>query len=986
MDNEKLNGSENGSGGITAEDLIRRLKSNIKKDPNYREGDLIDSDTSEPNDISFERNPDREPDYDPSAVRRHRIKLAFDSGNDDAAPSEEATGETKEAEPEETTGGLKEFFSGLEKAAETDEGQEAQEAPSPSPEEETVTAPTEEAAPEQPSGTSEEELPVSDAYPEDFSESGTERVSEKELNKFLKFASLSSTESAEEQIPAESEVPSETPEPAEQAPAYQESAPEQAGEETDAPDADTREINTVVSEGLKRYDSTEELSIENYQSDTNVYVRQDAKQKKGKELFEEEKEPPFNSAEQLSFTMDEEGEKTPVPSEEEIKKSIKEAEAFIYERERIDDPKDVISEDQPAPAEENASKEGYDQTDIWLASAFGDEKELKEQVGEEKAQEIENELENNAEEYLDPEKKELEFAYIDDEFTPESNTADIFNAYKKKNKLFILKLGALALMMLVTFLFENVGALSKSDIRTYPLIYVLMSLQLLLFVCAIGYKELYRGVKGLLLRTPVPESLTSVACAASLLFHIVFCFIIRFGSGYTTLIEKGHGLYVFPLTLCVFMTELFAYFNLRREVFSFNIISSKKMKFTVNRLEDADASLETEAFSEYLSGDDVSMFKIGKTSFVNGFRERINSYPRNNSYIRYFVIAAPALALIFTVISSVKIGFTGGLSFGMLVFALTVPACLLFGYAYPFYSAVKKAFGDNSTIIGDVSLDEYDGANTISFDDKDVFPSYSVKVKSIKVYGDNRIDKILYDAASVFKMVGGPLSDVFEMATLELGHSENVEILAIEDEGLEATVDGERVCIGKVGFMREHSFEPSYTQEDEGLENNGDACVMYLSLGNGIAAKMYIRYLVDPDFEYTLTELYRAGLCVGIKTFDPNINDKLLGQKIEVSRYPVKILRCRSLDDMNVATEEENSGIVSKSSSRSLLAAFSLCSKVLYTGRLSMIVKALSVVIGLLLASFLLLFGEIIAIPSIYVALYNIVFTLVIYGISRAYI
>ena len=464
MDNEKLNGSENGSGGITAEDLIRRLKSNIKKDPNYREGDLIDSDTSEPNDISFERNPDREPDYDPSAVRRHRIKLAFDSGNDDAAPSEEATGET------------------------------------------------------QPSGTSEEELPVSDAYPEDFSESGTERVSEKELNKFLKFASLSSTESAEEQIPAESEVPSETPEPAEQAPAYQESAPEQAGEETDAPDADTREINTVVSEGLKRYDSTEELSIENYQSDTNVYVRQDAKQKKGKELFEEEKEPPFNSAEQLSFTMDEEGEKTPVPSEEEIKKSIKEAEAFIYERERIDDPKDVISEDQPAPAEENASKEGYDQTDIWLASAFGDEKELKEQVGEEKAQEIENELENNAEEYLDPEKKELEFAYIDDEFTPESNTADIFNAYKKKNKLFILKLGALALMMLVTFLFENVGALSKSDIRTYPLIYVLMSLQLLLFVCAIGYEELYRGVKGLLLRTPVPESLTSVACAASLLF------------------------------------------------------------------------------------------------------------------------------------------------------------------------------------------------------------------------------------------------------------------------------------------------------------------------------------------------------------------------------------------------------------------------------------------------------------------------------------
>ena len=45
MDNEKMNGAENlpgkDNGEITAEDLIKRLRSNIKKDPNYTEGDLL---------------------------------------------------------------------------------------------------------------------------------------------------------------------------------------------------------------------------------------------------------------------------------------------------------------------------------------------------------------------------------------------------------------------------------------------------------------------------------------------------------------------------------------------------------------------------------------------------------------------------------------------------------------------------------------------------------------------------------------------------------------------------------------------------------------------------------------------------------------------------------------------------------------------------------------------------------------------------------
>lgn len=928
MDNEKFRSGETGSGKdsgeITAEDLIRRLKSNIKKDPNYVEGDLAD-----PGDVSSPETAAEDTENDPSNLRRFRIKSAIDEfgGGEEDTPVAET--ETAPAFEEEEAPALEE--TALEETA-AEETAVEEDAPS-----ETFAAPEEKAG-----------------IGETVAENVRKHVSEKELNKFRMFATMSETEASEELTPE--------------------------------PEAKTEETETQSpNRPLKVRESNAEISVENMNSSTNVYKPKTPKGKRSS--FEEEL--PATEAEQLSFgaPVEEEAEKAPAPevSEEELQKSIEEAEAFIYERERIDNPGDVIAESEAKSEEENSEegKEGYDQTDIWLASAFGDEDELREQIGEEAAQEVEEQLESDAGDYLDAETKESEYAFIDEEFTPESNTKLIFDKYKKLNKNFMIKLGVLAVMMLFTFFYENLGIFggglpTAMNRGAYPVVYTLLSLQLVVLMCAVAYKQLYNGLMSLVRRKPIPESLTAVAAAASVLVHVVFIFV--------PLIKSNYSLYVFPLNMCIFLTVLYDYFNLRREVYSFNVISSKKLKYTVNRIDDSEAVLENEAFSEYLSGDDVSMFRIGKTSFVNGFRERINAYPKQNSYLRFFIIGALAFGVIFTVIASATSGFAEGLSLGALVFALTLPASLMFSYSYPFYRAVKKAFADDSTIVGDGSLTEYDGANTISFDDKDVFPSYSVKVKSIKVYGDSRIDKILYDVASIFKVLGGPLSDVFEMATFELGHSEDVEIITIDDDGIEAVVDGQHICVGKAEFMRSRSFEPIYDSSDEMQESTGDSSIMYLATGDEINAKMYIRYLIDPDFEFTLNELYRAGLCVGIKTFDPNINDRLLGQKIEVARYPVKVLRCHSLDDMNVTTEEADSGIVSRSSSRSLLGAFMLCSKVLYTRKLSLIVKVLSVVIGLLLTTFLLLFGGITSIPSVYVALYHLVFTLLIFAFSRAYI
>ena len=338
---------------------------------------------------------------------------------------------------------------------------------------------------------------------------------------------------------------------------------------------------------------------------------------------------------------------------------------------------------------------------------------------------------------------------------------------------------------------------------------------------------------------------------------------------------------------------------------------------------------------------------------------------------------------IFFIISTVFYDVKQGFAFGYLAFVFAVPACSLLSFSYPFYKASKKAFDDDSAIIGSGSLDEYSRANTLSFDDKDVFPSYGVKVKSIKVYGQSRIDKILYNAASVFKEIGGPLADVFDTATHELGNSDNMEIIEIAKDGIEAIIDGQHVYIGKTSYLRARNFMPILEPADEDLETSGEASIMFMICDDEIAAKIYVQYTIDPDFEFTLRKLYRAGICIGIKTFDPNIDDKLLGSKVKISKYPVRILRCYSLEEKTAPLDEADSGIVSKGSPRSLLNTFVLCSKVLYANRTNVTVKVLSVLFCVLLMAFLLVFGDVTAIPSLWVVLYQVFWMVPVYLISK---
>ena len=399
--------------------------------------------------------------------------------------------------------------------------------------------------------------------------------------------------------------------------------------------------------------------------------------------------------------------------------------------------------------------------------------------------------------------------------------------------------------------------------------------------------------------------------------------------------------------------------DLRRTMLSFKIVSSRKEKIAVTRRGESESHAEREAFSDFIS-ENSGIYGADKTSFVKGFLRRTAREPHYKSAVGIFATVSVVIGLIFFVLGFFYGKNTDGKLLGAFETAiqaicLTIPFSAFISYSLPVYKASKKAFDADSAIIGEFSLEEYADATVISFDDKEVFPSSGVRVRSLKLYGDSRIDHVLFGAASVFHKLGGPLDDVFSVATKESGYTDGVDILEIENDGVEAAVKGALVHVGGSTFMKERGLLPSVDPEDEAIEMEGRMSVMYLAIGGVLAAKMHVEYKPDKEIQSIMASLYKAGMCIGIRTLDPNIDDKMLRSHVDLSKYPVKVLR------MDRAEREENeeidSGVVSKGKVKDLLKTLTSCRKVLQVIKANTAIKIIAILAGAGLAALILFTG-----------------------------
>ncbi len=644
-------------------------------------------------------------------------------------------------------------------------------------------------------------------------------------------------------------------------------------------------------------------------------------------------------------------------------------------------------EQEQSPAQAEASVDGasdqdtqvdFDEVDVNLMLAFGMEEKLKDALGEEETEKLTAQADEDAKTMTSTDIFAKVSVESPKEFTDYSQTKEIFAGYKKKYRKALFSLGGGILLALLLFLLENLSVLPRAlDKGYYPLVNLMVGLQLSVFCYALVFDQLKRGVSALIERKWIPEIGTVIIVGLSFIYQILMALFCR--ASFTT--------YNFPVALCMVFALAFEFMNLKREIYSFNITASKKVKYALCALSEEDSRRERDAFRAFYEPaltpvpaegelpeqetepavqadeaeteggsapetdpfDGKPMYQLRRGAFIDGFFEKIGKYPSYKALLGLLLPAAAALSVLFLLIGAIRAGsFSYGVSTGYLALAFCAPMSMFFTYSYPLYRASRAAFRTESAIIGEQAVEEYLDAEVISFEDKDIFPAKGVKVKSIKVYGAHRIDRVVFNAANIFRKYGGPLSQVFNMATLELGTTDEVYFGTIEQDGIEAMVGGTHIYMGKTDYLRRKGYEPGFDDEDEVIEGNGGICVMFMAIEDEVAAKFYVEYTIDPEFERILRTLYTSGVCISVRTYDPNIDDRMLQLLLRYGDYPVRAIKCRTEQSENLAKEHMDSAIISRRSSMDMLRAFMSCDRVLRVIKMGSAVKIAAMAAGMI--------------------------------------
>lgn len=594
--------------------------------------------------------------------------------------------------------------------------------------------------------------------------------------------------------------------------------------------------------------------------------------------------------------------------------------------------------------------------DLNVMQTFGASVEhVRELYGDEVADEYEHKLANSD---LN-ERQSVEYEYK----SPEQK-AEVFRSFKTKMIRSKGKILICTILTALILLLENLGIFGVKlggmfNMQAYPVSNIMIDLQLLLICAFLAFPILKEGFMDLVSFEPSHKSATLSIVSVAILFDIISCFI----SGDVIL-------YNFCAALAILFSLIYDVIVLKRDYMAFKILSSERTKSAAVVSIGTSKTPEVEAYEQIDENEEVKIVTVEKSKFVKDFFARTTQTDSSAQDKIVLPVAFASMVIVFILSIALNKNASYAFKISNMAFSVLLPFAVYLSYCFPISKASKTLYENNSAIVGSAAIKEYSGTSIISLEDRDIFPSYCVKLRSVKVYGKSRIDEVLYNASSVFSKLGGPLSDVFSLSTIEIGCSENVEIVCAEDDGIEALVDSNRILVGSPAFLSKYQI---YAKKDE--NDTEDYCRMYLAVGDILCAKFYIKYSLDVDFENMMSRVKSCGICTVLKTFDPNIDDKMLSKFVDTSKFPIRVVKCKIGDSLGEVKDEIDSGIISTGNTKNTVEAAVICENLYNIHSSSNSVKVIAMAVGVLLSVLVAIFN-IAPLCSLYVALYQLLWAI----------
>ncbi|MBO5378775.1 MAG: hypothetical protein J6A90_00450 [Clostridia bacterium] len=546
----------------------------------------------------------------------------------------------------------------------------------------------------------------------------------------------------------------------------------------------------------------------------------------------------------------------------------------------------------------------------------------------------------------------------DYEYTDIAQRAEIRDMYRYAKRgvtrrfIFSLVFTAFLFLWEIVFpLFKNTSWLPEYlNVNLHPYIHMLVSLSLLVAVAVCAREQLYHGTRSIFTKEFLPESCVPIVFLVSLVQLAVslVCELILHDFNVT--------LFAFPAALTMLGSLIYTLFNIKRERYGFDILSVNRSKFVLERVNENTAEAEYDTFTTTSSGQFTGKIaRVAKTPFVKNYFLNTNSPVMTSRFLKpYYAIAlilpfifalifafitvkeqieAHALEPLFAAYDSLNVFFVGLL--------LILPVGIMFIYSVPFLLANTALDDDGVSIIGEDAIGEFAEIGAIVVNDTTAFPPRNVKIKNIMGYNDYTIEKITYLAASGFSVIGGPLADVFDAVLNDaMPKSQRTKFVCSGRSYLSVSVDGQSVIFADKYGMTAQGIEVGNEREEK-----SDMSVMYMACNGVLCSKMYIKYELNQQFVKATKKMNSKSLSIGIRTFDPNINNDLIQRLGGFSKKEVRVIKLEAYDDIPSSTHRCDGKIVSKQTSSALLRAITMCRRIVRTRK---VLKAVGVLCSLM--------------------------------------
>lgn len=534
------------------------------------------------------------------------------------------------------------------------------------------------------------------------------------------------------------------------------------------------------------------------------------------------------------------------------------------------------------------------------------------------------------------------------EFTDCSQIDDINNLYASRCRSVRLKMLFAFLIFVTSAVFEylmwDTYLMYKLCELEFPMLIYLAPLQLVVFIMAIGYRQLFAGLGFAKSKTPASTVFSCISIALFIYYTLISVLIYL---GKFDVMESHFGFYLCPCALCLVLAIYEELSHVKREWTSFTLLTEKNgNKFVLEQNKKGSGK-------RFASKEGKMALSVKKAAFVTSFMERSRESIKKKGAFNLLVLISFAVSLglaVYKYVISSDIG--NAFSVFVMTLVFTLPFSGFVSYSVGYKRAVDISYNNDSTIIGLSAFEDYQAVSSVYFDDLAVFPPSGTKLKGFKSYGGSRIDISLAIVRQIYKTLDSPPAKMF--AAVDNGvEAIDVDIIEVTSSGVHAAAMGKAVYLGDAKYMTELGLILP-----EGEENVApNICPTYLAVSGTIVLKMYIEYTMNEKMLGRIEALKKYGIYMGICTSDPNINDRMMNRRLPVSRYPVGILKPVDAKIEDKILDTCSSGIVSNKGTGGLLSTLLMCINMSGRVRLDMIVKYFALAAGVIISALVTLFG-----------------------------